>query len=337
MILAIRLWMFLVCNKFHPKMDDSYHHFMDAFSYHLFGCFWSQCITTFTYKMAVGAPIRVCVLEGLYGQLATLGFSHSIAIELQSRGLKPESAVWTMRHSSSGLSISLFWPGYRNQGCHYEVESKPRRRRRRRRRRPRSSHRPANNTSRTCFNSTVLSQTRGLPTIARHDDYSPTAGNTTTTLPSLGVLPSTLSSERALSATPPSEQDSSDLGLLQDSDSEPESPETDQSVLDSPSRYQLSQVLKDASSVNFEVRDNIPGVSYSSGTPASVQQWTPVSVKARHTPGEYDTDYLKACKSVRILQTSEKSWVAQLHKGCVKFATPIASRTRSKTINSQPP
>jgi hypothetical protein len=34
---------------------------------------------------------------------------------------------------------------------------------------------------------------------------------------------------------------------------------------DSPSRCQLSQVLKDASSVNFEVRDNIPGVSYSSG------------------------------------------------------------------------
>ena len=76
-------------------------------------------------KMAVGTPIRVCVLEGLYGQLATLGFSHLIAMELQSRGLRPESAVWTMRHSTSGFLISLFWPGYQNQGCHgdHEVES----------------------------------------------------------------------------------------------------------------------------------------------------------------------------------------------------------------------
>ena len=81
---------------------------------------------------------------------------------------------------------------------------------------------------------------------------------------------------------------------------------------------------------------DIKGVLYSTST-SSLHEWTPVSVRARHPPGEYDANYLKTCKSVKILQTSEEAWVAQLHKGCVKFATPIAARTRSKTTNIQPP
>ena len=53
--------------------------------------------------MVVGDPTRVCVLEGLYRQLASLGSSHSIAMELQTRGLQPDSAIWTMSHSTSGF------------------------------------------------------------------------------------------------------------------------------------------------------------------------------------------------------------------------------------------
>ena len=46
---------------------------------------------------------------------------------------------------------------------------------------------------------------------------------------------------------------------------------------------------------------------------SSQHHWTPVSVRAQHSQGEfYDSTYSKACKNVKILQTSEEAWVAQV-------------------------
>ena len=52
--------------------------------------------------------------------------------------------------------------------------------------------------------------------------------------------------------------------------------ELESSEPDSPAKNNLSQLLKNASSVSFELQDNIPGVSYSTST-STQHHWTPVS------------------------------------------------------------
>ena len=252
--------------------------------------------------MAVGAPIRVCVLEGLYGQLASLGFSPSIVIELQTRGLPLESAIWTMHHSTNGFLISLFWPGYQNQGYDRDVDSsKPRRRRRRRRRRrPRSSRSPASTSIRCRTPTSVVvhsvqaqtAETQGSgshspPTRqlseAEHADHA-SAGST--------IL---LSSVPSPTPSPGSTAQTSESITEQDFNAELESSEPD-----SPAKNHLSQLLKNASSVSFELWDNIPGVSYSTST-STQHHWTPVSVRGRHTSDEYDSisKHAKVSRSYR--------------------------------------
>ena len=52
-------------------------------------------------KMAPGA-IRVCVLEGIYANMTELGLPLSLAVELQYRGLRLDSSLWTARLSNGG-------------------------------------------------------------------------------------------------------------------------------------------------------------------------------------------------------------------------------------------
>ena len=49
-------------------------------------------------------------LEGLYAELHGLGLPFSISGELQSYQLTLDSSAWTVRRSKSGISVSLFWP-----------------------------------------------------------------------------------------------------------------------------------------------------------------------------------------------------------------------------------
>ena len=80
--------------------------------------------------MSVNAPIRVCVLEGLYAQLLRANCPLSVAVELQTRGLCLDSAKWSMRYSYGGFSIAFFWP---TKGQSYAATTTQSRRRRRRR------------------------------------------------------------------------------------------------------------------------------------------------------------------------------------------------------------
>ena len=59
--------------------------------------------------MAAGA-IRVCVLEGIYGKMTELGLPLSLAVELQYRGLRLDSSLWTARLSNGGYSVPSFGP-----------------------------------------------------------------------------------------------------------------------------------------------------------------------------------------------------------------------------------
>ena len=79
-------------------------------------------------KMAAG-DIGVCVLEGIYAKMTELGLPLSLAVELQSRGLRLNSSLWTARLSNGRYSVSLFWPSQRRRP-----------RRRRQRRKPKPTH-----------------------------------------------------------------------------------------------------------------------------------------------------------------------------------------------------
>ena len=107
--------------------------------------------------MAAGA-IRVCVLEGIYAKMTELGLPLSLAVELQYRGLRLDSSLWTARLSNGGpwwnkffrvgpkfvpggggpilgggrvqikrdsYSVSLFWPSQRCRPMRHRQQRKP--------------------------------------------------------------------------------------------------------------------------------------------------------------------------------------------------------------------
>jgi len=54
--------------------------------------------------------IKVVVLENDFAALCRLGLPVSLSVQLQQSGLKLADALWTVRSSRSGFSVSLFWP-----------------------------------------------------------------------------------------------------------------------------------------------------------------------------------------------------------------------------------
>ena len=60
--------------------------------------------------MATSNRIRVSVIEGYYVSLQEAGLPLSVFIQLQECKLSLRHARWTARQTSSGFSMSLFWP-----------------------------------------------------------------------------------------------------------------------------------------------------------------------------------------------------------------------------------
>ena len=58
----------------------------------------------------VDRAIKVALLEGDFAAICDLGLPFSLSLQLQSFGLKLSEAMWTAKSSSSGFSVSLFWP-----------------------------------------------------------------------------------------------------------------------------------------------------------------------------------------------------------------------------------
>lgn len=84
-------------------------------------------------KKIAQTTLRVCVLEGDYTHLQTVGVPLPLCIQTQELGLSLNATLWTAKQSYNGFSVS-FWPmsvvGYPPHRL-----SKPSKRRRRRRRR----------------------------------------------------------------------------------------------------------------------------------------------------------------------------------------------------------
>ena len=54
--------------------------------------------------------VKVAVLEGDFVALCNLGLPFSISYQLQEKGLKLPDALWTVKSSINGFSVSLYWP-----------------------------------------------------------------------------------------------------------------------------------------------------------------------------------------------------------------------------------
>ena len=57
-----------------------------------------------------GRAMKVAVLEGDFVALCNLGLPFSVSYQLQEKGLKLPDALLTVKSSTSGFSVSLFWP-----------------------------------------------------------------------------------------------------------------------------------------------------------------------------------------------------------------------------------
>ena len=125
---------------------------------------------------------------------------------------------------------------------------------------------------------------------------------------------------------PPSSQDCS---TTMDSDVI-ESSESEIAMSDSAQSNDLLQHLEDAETVEFEIKDEEPGVKYVTDGRAG---WTPVNIRNRFTTksDEYDVKYLRRCKQIRIYNPEKAGWRASIQSGSTLFSTPIAARTRSRT------
>ena len=197
--------------------------------------------------------IKVAVLEGDFAALSNLGLPLSVSLQLQEMGLKLSTALWTVRSTSSGFSVSLFWPN--------ESVTVGRRKRRRRRR----------------------AKAKTLGTNAANQYLEPTASPAESPK-------SSKSGTTPIDAHPALTRDKSPTFTPKQSTAESQSPAPDkspsptsnQSTADSQSPASSDESgamsngvdLTTCSNVDFEIRDGCPGVSYHD--PDNVAGWTPV-------------------------------------------------------------
>ena len=78
-------------------------------------------------KMADKTRIKVAVIEGDYADLCSLGLPLALSLQLQLQDLKLSGALWSARASTSGFSVSLYWPTTGGTTDSRKAKVKPRR------------------------------------------------------------------------------------------------------------------------------------------------------------------------------------------------------------------
>ena len=89
----------------------------------------------------MAARIRVSVLEGPFTVLSEVGVPLPVCISMQSKGLQLDKALWTVRQSNGGFSVTFFWPTLESKSAQdLKAVVKKRRKRRRQKRKVRPQH-----------------------------------------------------------------------------------------------------------------------------------------------------------------------------------------------------
>ena len=223
------------------------------------------------HKVKMAAAIRVCVLEGIYAKMTELGLPLSLAVELQYRGLRLDSSLWTARLSNGGYSVSLFWPSQHRRP-----------RRRRQRRKPKPSHQPISSLNPVSSGETVGSScVQKDTTISRLPTSFPLKAH-------LGIKTASSQADSELIAVELEDSDPEETNLtsshsaMEDSrafDSEGAAKQTCPSpTTDSESEYEEVN-LKSCLDVHYEKRDGVHGVLVHDKK--GEQKWTPVCGRRR--------------------------------------------------------
>lgn len=103
--------------------------------------------------------IKVAVLEGDFAAICDLGLPFSLCLQLQSSDLKLCEAMWSAKSSSTGFSVSLFWP--------YGVSTERVKSKKKRSRRKRSKASKTNTVTNVATSPVSLNEFNGN---ARHSD-----------------------------------------------------------------------------------------------------------------------------------------------------------------------
>ena len=93
-----------------------------------------------------------------------------------------------------------------------------------------------------------------------------------------------------------------------------ESSESEVAISDSDQSNGPLQHLEDAETVEFEIRDEEPGVKYTTDGRAG---WTPISIRNRFSTksDEYDVKYLRRCKQIRIYNPEKAIYIVECSGG----------------------
>ena len=266
--------------------------------------------------MAVGAGIRIAVLEGLFCGLHEVGVPFSVSLHLQERKLTFEKAQWTMKHTDSGFSVSFFWPTT-------EPASAPRRSKVRKPRKRRNKKMPREGSAAFDGPPTLKENTGERET--RHNDDDPIDAHPCLTKAFPENAPADSLSVQGATSTPV---------LPTDLDSGPEAEGID---------------LMACKHVRFDVQSNTPGVCYQQGSDDE-ESWTPVVRRKRkvrrskqvagsspETSGDEQLDMMNARQV--LYRVREGIPGLSIRRGCTLSSvswtpiapTPIAMRTRART------
>ena len=206
-----------------------------------------------------GRAMKVAVLEGDFVALCNLGLPFSVSYQLQEKGLKLPDALWTIRSSAGGFSVSLFWPN--------SSTSLKKRQRRRKRAKAKSL---ANSKQCNQDNQVISSKepvekpASKIPTpIRAHQHLELAGGSTSPSMPTQDAVSSQiLGSSNSSSSTAPS----------------------DSSILTCDNEFAKNEVdLATCLNVSFELRDGQAGVRFEDSA-SNTSGWTPVVGRRKKRP-----------------------------------------------------
>ena len=204
-----------------------------------------------------GRAMKVAVLEGDFVALCNLGLPFSVSYQLQEKGLKLPDALWTIKSSASGFSVSLFWPSSASENM---KKKKRRRKRAKAKKLVNSKISDQANQDISCKESMEkpASEIFDIPTPTRAHHHLELTQNV---MPTQDALPSQCSGSRLSKSTP----------SLAPTDFAPSISESENGV-----------DLTACSNVNFELRDGQAGVRFEDSSNTS--GWTPVVGRRKKRP-----------------------------------------------------
>ena len=281
------------------------------------------------------------MLEGTYAKMTELGLPLSLAVELQCRGLRLDSSLWTARLSNGGYSVSLFWPSQRHRP-----------RRRRRRRKPGTSLQLPN---------PITTNIHGTPSSSRVQKTNLLTGSPSKA--HLGRKPATSQADTVLVAAEDSDPELTNPSCHNAMESLASGPEEtakqtcpSPAITDSDSEGEGIN-LKSCLEVHYEKRDGVHGVLVHDEK--DQEEWTPVrgrrkkvrrsEVQLRRFPAHCrptplsDTDTSSSDSDVPLSIPNDAKVKYSVIDGTpglsiatnrIRTWTPIALRTRARTKNS---